>query len=156
MKWYFGPLVNHDRPLLRALITLGKIISNPVPLVKNWLASNWHKRVTILTVMQDLDNRLSFTYGRSLLFLFLKRRLKSKTVPGQEAPSNLPVANQAARTLASVIGDGGLPLNIMMESLGGLSFTAHILGGCNMGASSETGIIRKWNIPVSTNTCNTL
>lgn len=139
MKWYFGPLVNHDNPVLRAFITIGKILCSPSILFKNWFAKNWHKRTTILTVMQNFDNQISLIYGRSCIFLFLKRRLKSKRVKGKEAPSNLPVANIAATFLAKV--KNGIPLNVMMESIGNLSFTAHILGGCNMGSRIENGVI---------------
>ena len=136
MKWYFGPLVDHNTSSIRALITIGKSLGK---LLNNWFAKNWHKRTTILTVMQDLDNQISLTYGRSSLFLFLKRRLKTRKIPGRGAPSNLPVANKAAKELARV--KNGIPLNVMMESIGKLSFTAHILGGCNMGSSLENGVI---------------
>jgi len=139
MKWYFGPMVDHAKPLIRSLITLGKSFANPTPLFRNWFAKNWHKRATILTVMQNRDNRVSLAYGRSLAFLFLKRRLKSRKVPGKAAPTNLTVANKAAGILAKITG--GTPLNVIMESVGNLSFTAHILGGCHMGTSPEDGII---------------
>lgn len=35
----------------------------------------------------------------------------------------------------------GEPLNVITESLGNISTTAHILGGCNMGASFENSVI---------------
>lgn len=139
MKWYFGPLVDNSKPIIRSFLTLVKILANPMPLFKNWFAKNWHKRATILTVMQNLDNRVTLRYGRSLAFLFLKKRLKSGKVPGREAPTNLSVANKAAVRLAKVTG--GTPLNVIMESMGNLSFTAHILGGCHMGLSPENGVI---------------
>ena len=139
MKWYAGPLVNDDHPFRRGIKTLGKIIITPSTVFRNWFARNWNKRVIILTVMQNLDNRISFTYGRSLASLFLGRRLKSKRYPGKEAPTNLPVANEAARVLAEVMG--GTPINVIMESLMNQSTTAHILGGCHMGSSAENGVI---------------
>ena len=139
MKWYFGPLVDHGQPLIRSLTTLAKIMVHPGLTAKNWLARNWHKRVTMLTVMQNLDNRVSLTYGRSLAFLYAKRRLKSHKVAGKAAPTNLPVANRVAGVLAKITG--GRPLNIIMESVGNLSFTAHILGGCHMGTSPDNGVV---------------
>ncbi len=139
MKWYAGPLVNDDHPLRRGLKALGKIITSPSTVFRSWFARDWYKRVTILTVMQNLDNRISFTYGRSLALLFLGRRLKSKRYPGKEAPTNLPVANEAARVLAEVMG--GTPMNVLMESLMNQSTTAHILGGCHIGSSAENGVI---------------
>ncbi len=139
MKWYAGPLVNDDKPFRRSIRSLGKILINPLTVARHWFARNWNKRVVILTVMQNLDNRISFTHGRSMLSLFLYRRLKSKRYPGKEAPTNLPVANEAARVLAEVVG--GTPINVIMESLMNQSTTAHILGGCHMGSSSENGVI---------------
>ncbi len=138
MKWFMGPLVDNARPLFRSLLTLGKILLSPVQFLKDLFASNWHKRITVLTVMQHLDNQISFEYGRNLLTLY-RRGLKTKTVPGKEAPTNLPVANKAAKTLAQV--SDGKPLNVLMESVGNISTTAHILGGCHMGTSSENGVI---------------
>ncbi len=138
-KWYFAPMTDHGRPLVRSLLALGKILVNPRPMLENWFAKNWHRRVTILTVMQNLDNQVSLGYGRSFPFLFLKRRLKTVPVKGREAPTNLPVANRAASILARLTK--GVPLNIIMESMMNLSFTAHILGGCHMGASPDNGVI---------------
>ena len=139
MKWYFGPLVNDNRPLIRTLRTLGSIISNPLQIIRAWTIKNWNKRVTVLTVMQHLDNRIVFTYGRSLIYFFLRKRLKSRGVKGRAAPTNLPVANRAAELLAQA--NGGMPTNILLESMGDISTTAHILGGCHMGSSHDNGVI---------------
>ena len=49
------------------------------------------------------------------------------------------MANRAARTLAEV--SEGRPLNILTESIGNTAMTAHILGGCAMGESAQTGVI---------------
>jgi cholesterol oxidase len=139
MRWYAGPLVNDNNPLRRGLKTLRAIFASPSTIFRNWFARNWNKRVVILTVMQNLDNRISFNYGRSMLSLYLGRRLKSKRYRGKEAPTNLPVANEAARVLAEELG--GTPVNVIMESMINQSTTAHILGGCHMGTSAENGVI---------------
>lgn len=139
MRFYFGPMVDHGNPFLRSIITLGKILLHPLRHCRSLFATNWHRRVTVLTVMQHLDNRLKVTYGRSILKLFLGRRLKTHAVKGHEAPTNLPVANHAAESLAKVMN--GHPLNNTVESIGNLSVTAHILGGCHMGKSAQDGVI---------------
>jgi len=138
MKWLTGPLVDDGRPVMRTLKTLGKMVVNPLRLFRIWLGRNWHRRVTIMTVMQHLDNRIEFKYGRRPSCLF-RRGLKSVSVPGKSAPTNLPVANKAAEVMAEA--SNGEPLNIITESLGNISTTAHILGGCNMGSSFESGVI---------------
>ncbi len=138
MKFLTGPLVDHPNPAVRSLKTLAAMIARPSTLAKNWGAKDWNRRVTVLTVMQHLDNQISFVYGRKASFLF-RRGLKSRTVKGKSAPTYLPVANHAARVLGEVTG--GLPLNILTESIGNTATTAHILGGCHMGESAATGVI---------------
>jgi cholesterol oxidase len=138
MKFFTGPLMDDPNPTTRSLKTLGAIFKHPSTLANHWFAKNWHKRVMMLTVMQHLDNQISFVYGRKASFLF-RRGLKSRAVKGKSAPTYLPVANHAARTLAEV--SGGLPLNILTESIGNTSTTAHILGGCHMGESINSGVI---------------
>jgi cholesterol oxidase len=137
-KTYFGPLVDDDRPLVRAMKVIGTMLRHPLKSTVSWRVKEFFKRVTVLTVMQDLDNQLSFKYGRSPLFLF-SRRLQSKPVKGKEAPSNLPIANKTALTMAQQTG--GTPLNFLSESVGNISTTAHILGGCHMGQSAQDGVI---------------
>ena len=114
------------------------MLLNPLRMYRRWFGKNWYRRVTILTVMQHLDNRIAFKYGRRPWLLF-KRGLKSVPVPGRSAPTNLPVANRAAEILART--SEGEPLNILTESLGNISTTAHILGGCHMGSSAKDGVI---------------
>jgi cholesterol oxidase len=138
MKWLTGPLVNHNRPVARSFKTLVNMLLNPLRMYRLWFGKNWYRRVTILTVMQHLDNRIAFKYGRRPWLLF-KKGLKSVPAPGRSAPTNLPVANRAAETLART--SGGEPLNIITESLGNISTTAHILGGCHMGSSAGDGVI---------------
>jgi len=138
MKWFTGPLVDHPHPGVRSLKALAKILLNPLRMYRLWFKNGWHRRVTILTVMQHLDNRIAFRYGRRPWALFT-RGLKSVAVKGKSAPTNLPVANQAAAVLARI--SGGEPLSVIIESVGNISMTAHILGGCHMGASAKDGVI---------------
>ncbi len=58
---------------------------------------------------------------------------------GARAPSYLPQANEVARRFAGSVG--GQPLNLLLESVGGKSITAHILGGAVMGSSPANGVI---------------
>ena len=138
MRFFTGPLVGHPNPVIRTLKTLGAIAGHPTELYKNWTAKNWNKRVIFLTVMQHLDNQISFVYGRKASFLF-RRGLKSRIVKGKEAPTFLPVANDAAQKLADACD--GQPLNFLTESIANTASTAHILGGCHMGSFSENGVI---------------
>ena len=133
MKYTCGPMIDDANPLRRALRTLfdRRLLSQA-------LAPNWHDRISCLTVMQDHDNQLRFSYGPTIYQGF-RRGLRSHSVPGREAPVYLPVANAAARTFAEV--SGGDPVSFFTESLANMSTTAHVLGGCAMGTSPDDGVI---------------
>ena len=88
--------------------------------------------------MQNLDNQLAFNWGRGF-FTGYRPGLLSQSEVGARAPTYIPVANQAARTFAQV--SGGIPFNSSMESVLNMSVTAHILGGCTIGADAHTGVI---------------
>ncbi|WP_372966167.1 FAD-dependent oxidoreductase [Marinobacter sp.] len=137
MRLYMGPLVDGKNPRLRAIKTLFAMLGSPLLMAQNAFIREWEKRITVLTVMQDLDNHIQ---------LGLKRRwwspvktLRSSRNPGNEAPSYLPIANQVTREFAKV--SGGKPMNMLPESIGGMSTTAHILSGCPMGHSQQDGVI---------------
>jgi len=133
-----GPLVDGDRPLARALRTLGRFVIHPLASTRSVRARNWHKRISVLTVMQHADNEIAFSYGRTL-FRGFRHGLTSRIGKGGRSPSYLPQANAAARAFAEA--SNGTPLNTVMESVGNLSVTAHVLGGAVMAVRPEGGVI---------------
>jgi cholesterol oxidase len=138
MRWYMGPLTDGAGAFSRALRTVAGIAFHPVRTARTLFARNWHKRITVLTVMQNLDSRIAFRRGRRLLWPF-SLRLHSRSGPDGATPAYIPEANEAARQLATHIG--GTPLNNVLESIGNASVTAHILGGCAIAAAPEAGVI---------------
>jgi cholesterol oxidase len=138
MKWYMGPLVDGANPLTRALRTLTHFVLHPLASTRSFRAKNWHKRISVLTVMQHADNEIAFSYGRTL-FRGFRHGLISNISKGGRSPSYLPQANAAARAFAQA--SNGTPLNNLGESLGNLSVTAHILGGAVMAANPRDGVI---------------
>lgn len=138
MKWYMGPLVDDANPLRRALRTLIQLVIHPVASTVSFRARHWHRRISVLTVMQHADNELAFGYGRTLLRGF-RHGLISRPGKGGRTPSFLPQANAAARAFAEA--SDGTPLNTVMESIGNLSVTAHILGGAVMAGDARDGVV---------------
>jgi cholesterol oxidase len=138
MKTYYGPMVDDAKPWRRALKVAGTWISHPLRSTASWRAKRWHERMTVLTVMQQADNALSFRWGRAPLTGF-RKNLVTSWAGGAPVPTYLPEANAAARAYAEV--SGGAPLNLLTESVFGQSSTAHILGGCAMGRSAADGVI---------------
>lgn len=138
MRFYMGPLVDGEVPWKRALRTLWTILRTPLASSRSWRSKNWNKRATVLTVMQVIDNAIAMRWKR-LWWAPWKRGLVSTLEGSERVPTYLKPANDAARTLAET--NNGTPLNIMGESLGNLALTAHILGGCKIGASPEEGVV---------------
>ena len=98
----------------------------------------WHRRITLLSVMQQLDNQIAFRYERSPFSLF-RRGLQSALASGGSVPAYLPVGNRAARLFAEQ--SGGVPYNSLLESVFNMSVTAHILGGAQIGGDPSSGVI---------------
>jgi cholesterol oxidase len=138
MRFYMVPMIDDPRPLRRAVRTLWAYIKHPVDALRVYFARGWHKRTTYLTVMQNAENELTFHYGRTLLRGF-RHGLKSQLGKGGRTPTFLPQANAAARAVAEA--SNGIPQNLIVESLGNMSTTAHIMGGAVMGKNAEEGVI---------------
>lgn len=138
LRWQVGPLTEGPRPGRRALASLSSILRHPVRHFRSVTARNFERRLTALTVMQNLDNEIGFHFGRSPGRPW-KQVLRSRLVAGNESPSYLPLANEVTRAFAR--SSGGTPMNLLAESTGGLSFTAHILGGAVIGETAEEGVI---------------
>jgi cholesterol oxidase len=138
MRFQTTPMVDDPKPWRRRLRVIGAWLRHPILETRALRLADWHRRVTVLTVMQRLDSELAFRFGRSLATPF-RRRLLSAVARGEPPPTFLPIANRAARALAEEAG--GRPFSFGPESLGNLSMTAHILGGATMGRSADEGVI---------------
>ena len=139
MKLYACPMVDGNQPLRRGLKTLGQFLVSPRRATASMrVRKDWHKRITLLATMQNLDNEMSLSWGRDL-FTGYRPGLRSKRVKGAQAPTYIAEANQAAREFAHL--SGGTAYNSLIESVLNMSVTAHILGGCAMSADRESGVI---------------
>ncbi|MCP4872712.1 MAG: GMC family oxidoreductase [Proteobacteria bacterium] len=138
VKWQMGPMADGAHRLVRALKVLALLVLRPLTTLRIYTARNWTKRSTLLTVMQHLDNQITFAWARSWLPPF-RRGLRTRVAAGQRAPAYIPEANAAARAFARQVD--GIPVNLTPESVAGVSATAHILGGCAMGPSAEQGVV---------------
>jgi cholesterol oxidase len=139
MKLYSGPLVDGTNPFTRALKTLLHFLIHPLESTASLrVFKDWHKRITLISTMQSLDNQMAFQWGRGF-FSGFRKGLRSATPSGKRAPTYIKEANESARAYAKV--SGGTPHNALLESLLNMSVTAHILGGCPIGEDAEHGVI---------------
>ncbi|ANH36776.1 Cholesterol oxidase [Nocardioides dokdonensis FR1436] len=97
---------------------------------------HWSERTVIALVMQSLDNSIT-TYGKRNRVTG-HWRMTSRQGHGAPNPTWIPVANDAVRRIAGVLGGTaggniGEPFNMPL--------TAHFIGGCAIGDSPETGVL---------------
>lgn len=95
---------------------------HPARLARSLWLRRWSERTVILLVMQARDNSLRVR---------MKKRGRLTTLDSN-APGRIPVANEAARIAAELIG--GDPGSSINEVLLGTPTTAHILGGACVGS----------------------
>ncbi|HNS71988.1 MAG TPA: GMC family oxidoreductase [bacterium] len=125
--------------LPRPLKYLFNIIRHPLQFVRTLNPRGWAKRSVILLVMQTEDNKMAFRLKRRWLMPW-KYKLGS-AVDGRAIPSYLPAANAAGRALARKMP--GQAKNAITEVVLNTPLTAHIMGGCVIGADRESGVIDK-------------
>ncbi len=114
----------------------GQILKHPRVFLQTLSLRRWSERTLTLLVMQTRDNSLRLRW-RSRRDGSV--RLRSEQGHGEPNPTYLPVAQEAAKVTADVIG--GRPENALNEVLLDVPTTAHILGGCCIGASADEGVV---------------
>jgi cholesterol oxidase len=97
---------------------------------------HWSERTVIALVMQTIDNSITVFSKRSKVTG--RWHLSSRQGHGIPNPTWIPVANQAVRKMAEIVG--GKPGGSIGEPFN-RPLTAHFLGGCTIGESPETGVI---------------
>ncbi|WP_242496325.1 GMC oxidoreductase [Xylanimonas protaetiae] len=95
----------------------------------------WSERTVIALVMQARDNSLTTFTRRGLAG---RRRLTSRQGTGEPNPSWIPVAHDAVRRMATAMG--GRPGGSLGDPFD-IPMTAHILGGCTIGATASDGVV---------------
>ncbi|MBO0845400.1 MAG: GMC family oxidoreductase [Nocardioides sp.] len=96
---------------------------------------HWSERTVIVLVMQSRDNSITlFTKAGRLG----RRVLTSRQGHGEPNPTWIPIANQAVRRMAEIMG--GTPGGSIGEPFN-MPLTAHFIGGCTIGDSVDTGVV---------------
>jgi cholesterol oxidase len=118
---------------------IGQSLRHPLDFLRTQVPWGWAKRTIILLVMQPVDNHLRVRLARPWWWPF-KQRLVSELPPGQaQPPTFIPIANLVARKVAEKTDS--VAIGAINEALLDAPTTAHILGGCGMGATAADGVI---------------
>jgi cholesterol oxidase len=119
------------------------MVRNPGRALKAWFVPDFAKHTMILLYMRSIDSHLALKPGR------LFGRLRSVLTHGPAPTAAIPEATELADRIAEKTN--GFPGSLMTETVFGIPTTAHILGGCVMGASPAEGVIgsdhQVWNYP---------
>ncbi|HSE09029.1 MAG TPA: GMC family oxidoreductase [Nocardioidaceae bacterium] len=97
---------------------------------------HWSERTVIALVMQSIDNSITTFSKRSRLTG--RWHLSSRQGHGAPNPTWIPVGNKVVRDMAKILG--GKPGGSIGEPFN-RPLTAHFIGGCTIGESSQTGVI---------------
>lgn len=128
-------LVDGDGRVPRWARWLGESARHPGDFARKFDVRRWSERTVIALVMQTLDNSLTVSGRRGPLGGY---GLTSRQGHGEPNPTWIPVAHDAVRRLARVVG--GSPGGTWGDILN-VPMTAHIIGGCVIGANADAGVV---------------
>ncbi len=110
----------------------------PYDFIKVAILPDWARDTTILLVMQTVQNRMSFTRGRSLFTFFRKGLVSSRD-------KNIPIPNviEAGRWTLERFAQktNGIAAASIPDVLMDTPTTAHIMGGCGIGIDERSGVV---------------
>jgi cholesterol oxidase len=120
---------------LRLLRALASVVLHPVRMLRAYLVPDWAKYTVILLYMRNLEGVLRLSLRRG------PGGLATRRGGGPTPTASIPEATSLASLVSAKVQ--GSPFSLVTETLLNIPTTAHILGGCPMGDSAETGVIDK-------------
>ncbi len=128
-----APHVAGENAAVRFARMVGTMLRHPIKTVRTLLSPDINKYGIILLYMRSTEGTLRFRLGKAL-------KLMGTGVEEGEAPqASIPEATDLAGRVSEKVE--GMPYSLATETLLNIPTTAHILGGCCMGDSPETGVI---------------
>lgn len=138
MKWFFGLSVGGaPTPLLRTWKLLKKTVTHPLLFLKTVINFKWSTTMVIFLVMQTIDNAMKMVWKKNIF----GGRMKIVNHGEKKVPAFIPVGQEVMERYAKKVS--GIPQNILFEVFFDRPTTAHILGGCPMSDTVETGVVNR-------------
>ena len=130
-------LVGDGNRATRPIKWLTSIATHPNQWLKTLSPIGWSRHTVLLMVMQTLDNAIALRakkrrFGRGY-------SLVTEQDQDKPNPTYIDIGNQAAAWLAK--HTGGIAQSNVLEAVGNIPTTAHILGGAVIGSDPERGVI---------------
>jgi cholesterol oxidase len=141
MRFVSAPLISQgDAVPLRMIKSLRWVLTHPIDYLKAMVLPGWAHNVTIILVMQHVDNYMRFRLGRGLLTLF-RRGLVADLTTECKIDCRVDVGHDITRDFAT--RTNGVPMGALGENLLNLPTTAHILGGAPVGRDASEGVVNE-------------
>jgi len=139
MRFLGAPLVSDVTHIpARILRSLTWILHHPMDFLRAMALPGWAHNVTILLIMQNVDNFMKLRIGRSPL-TFFRRGLVAERQTDRQINARVDAGHDVTRKFAERIK--GIPLGSITENVFNLPTTAHILGCAPIGKSPEEGLV---------------
>jgi len=126
------------QPLIRTAKMIGNILTKPVAMFKLLFTRNLPRTSIIFLVMQTLDNSMKMVWKRGW---FGGGSMAIDNSGQAKVPAYIPIGQEVMNRYAEKTG--GVAMNSVMEVMFNMSSTAHILGGCPMGETTEQGVVNE-------------
>jgi cholesterol oxidase len=137
MGLLYTTLVGKGSRVTRPLMWLGSITRHPLQWLQTLWPFGWSRRMVMLLVMQALDNAIRLRAKKRRFGSGW--RLATEQNRARPNPTFIPAANAAAAWLAQ--HTGGIAQSNVLEALGNVPSTAHLLGGAVIGADPSQGVV---------------
>jgi cholesterol oxidase len=138
MKWFFGLSVEGaPNTFVRSIKLLYKTVTHPRQFFKTLLNFRWSSNMVIFLVMQTVDNAMKIVWKKGLT----GGKISIDNKGQRRVPAYIPIGQEVMERYARKVT--GIPQNILLEVFFNRPTTAHILGGCPMGTSAETGVVER-------------
>lgn len=133
-----APHVSGGSAIARLFGVLRTLLRHPLQALKNLLVWDWARHTMLLLYMRTLEGHLKMRLGRGVT---TGGRLGLVTTLGEgPAPTaSIPEATALAEKVGGYLDT--FPQSLLTETTLGTPTTAHILGGCTMGATAQEGVI---------------
>jgi cholesterol oxidase len=116
----------------RSVASTAKLFRHPILWIRTYFVRDWAKQTTILLYMRSAEESLRLRPTRL-------GGLQTVAEKGRGPIANIPEADQLSSAMARKLN--GVVGSLLPETLFARPTTAHILGGCGMGADADSGVI---------------
>jgi cholesterol oxidase len=136
MKWFFGlSVAGASTPLKRTILLFKKSMTHPYLFLKTIFNFKWSSNMVIFLVMQSADNAMRMVWKNNIF----GGKMKIDNRGQKRVPAYIAIGQEVMERYAKKVS--GIPQNILLEVFFDRPTTAHILGGCPMSESSDTGVV---------------